>query len=96
MSKCNKTEDEEEYGPQPGEGGADRGAPLMDAMFAKQPGECPPPPPPPNGNLSCSNPDLVQVTFNKLGAVQAGWIKLRFIQLKFCSTSDCDCQYPVT
>ena len=63
MSKCNKTEDEEEYGPQPGEGGQDRGAPLMDAMFAKQPGECPPPPPPPNGNLSCSNPDLVQVTF---------------------------------
>lgn len=69
MSKCNKTEDEEEYGPQPGEGrGEDRGAPLMDSMFSKQPGgECPPPPPPPNGNLSCSNPDLVQVTFNKLG-----------------------------
>ena len=39
----------------------------MDSMFAKQTGECPPPPPPPNGNLSCSNPDLVQVTFNKLG-----------------------------
>ena len=67
MSKCNKTEDEEEYGPQPGEGGPDRGAPLLDSMFAKQPGECPPPPPPPNGNLSCSNPDLVQVTFNNLG-----------------------------
>ena len=72
MSKCNKTEDEEEYGPQPGgEAGAERGAPLMDAVFVKQPGECPPPPPPPNGNLSCSNPDLVQVTFNNPG-VQGG------------------------
>ena len=60
MSKCNKTEDEEEYGPQP-EAGAERGAPLIDSR------ECPPPPPPPNGNLSCSNPDLVQVTFSKLG-----------------------------
>ena len=58
MSKCNKTEvEEEEYGPN-GEG-----PPLIDSLFVKQPGgDCPPPPPPPSGsNLSCSNPDLVQV-----------------------------------
>ena len=59
MSKCNKTEvDEEEYGPN------NELPPLIDSLFVKQPGgDCPPPPPPPTGsNLSCSNPDLVQVT----------------------------------
>ena len=63
MSKCNKTDDEtDEYGPN-----CDGGPPLIDSLFVKQQqgpgqsGECPPPPPPPNGNLSCSNPDLVQV-----------------------------------
>ena len=58
MSKCNKTEvEEEEYGPN------SEVPPLLDALFVKQPGgDCPPPPPPPSGsNLSCSNPDLVQV-----------------------------------
>ena len=58
MSKCNKTEGEdEEYGP------ISEGPPLIDSLFVKQPaGDCPPPPPPPPGtNLSCSNPDLVQV-----------------------------------
>lgn len=68
MSKCNKTaEDEDEYGPN------SDGPPLIDSMFVKPgagaggpgagagSGDCPPPPPPPNGNLSCSNPDLVQV-----------------------------------
>ena len=63
MSKCNKTEDEDEYGPN------SDGPPLVDSMFVKPgagaagagSGDCPPPPPPPNRNLSCSNPDLVQV-----------------------------------
>ena len=52
MSKCNKTEvEEEEYGPH------SEGPPLIQPA-----GDCPPPPPPPSGsNLSCSNPDLVQV-----------------------------------
>ena len=58
MSKCNKTEDDEEYGAKD-EADTDRATqrPLLasDAEF-------PPPPPPPNGSsLSCSNPDLVQV-----------------------------------
>ena len=56
MSKCNKTEDEEEYGPN-----AD-GPPIVDTMFAKSPADFPlAPPPPPTNNLSCSNPDLIQV-----------------------------------
>ena len=57
MSKCNKTEDDDEYGPNVD------GPPLIDSLFVKQnQSDCPPPPPPPNGtNLSCSNPDLVQV-----------------------------------
>merc|ERR1719350_2384818 len=57
MSKCNKTEDEEEYGPN-----AD-GPPIVDTMFAKSPADFPlAPPPPPTNNLSCSNPDLIQDT----------------------------------
>ena len=62
MSKCNKTEvDDEEYGP------GSEGPPLIDSMYVKQTGgDCPPPPPPPSGtNLSCSNPDLVQVTVTR-------------------------------
>jgi len=58
MSKCNKTEDDDEYGPNVD------GPPLIDSLFVKQnQSDCPPPPPPPNGtSLSCSNPDLVQDT----------------------------------
>ena len=71
MSKCNKTEDEEEYGPN------GDGPPLIDSIFVKQNslgggGECPPPPPPPNGTLSCSNPDLVQVTYQISNFVSHG------------------------
>ena len=55
MSKCNKTEDEEEYGPNVD------GPPIIDTMFAKSPADFSLAPPPPTNNLSCSNPDLIQV-----------------------------------
>jgi len=62
MSKCNKTEDDEEYSkeycPNP-----ESGPPIIDPMFAKSPADFSlPPPPPPTNNLSCSNPDLIQDT----------------------------------
>ena len=70
MSKCNKTEEEDEYGPNT------EAPPLIDSMFVKPGGgggaggaggsECPPPPPPPTGTLSCSNPDLVQVISDQM------------------------------
>ena len=66
MSKCNKTEaEDEEYGPHT------EGPPIIDSLFVKQPGgDCPPPPPPPSGsNLSCSNPDLVQVRQTGTGEI---------------------------
>ena len=66
MSKCNKTEDEEEYGPHP------EGPPLLDTMFAKNPAEFQlPPPPPPANNLSCSNPDLIQVFWHNFFLIKS-------------------------
>ena len=58
MSKCNKTEDDEEYG---AKDEADTERATQRPLLASD-AEFPPPPPPPNGSsLSCSNPDLVQV-----------------------------------
>ena len=74
MSKCNKTEEEDEYGPNT------EAPPLIDSMFVKPGGgggaggaggsECPPPPPPPTGTLSCSNPDLVQVISDQMMMIE--------------------------
>ena len=79
MSKCNKTEvDDEEYGP------GSEGPPLIDSMYVKQTGgDCPPPPPPPSGtNLSCSNPDLVQVTVTR----ERGRVRLMLFRTPSCGT----------
>ena len=77
MSKCNKTEDDEEYG---AKDEADTERATQRPLLASD-AEFPPPPPPPNGSsLSCSNPDLVQVVSNNL---QGGILSLALIIIHY-------------